>query len=222
MELLKEVDEKEIAADEGLIILDRNDRVIYASDNLNYKFLDDLSDLKLVQHVSMPNTHYIQDEIGNRLIVKSSDSKFLGWKTISTLPLSVYNASINSYMTITLSLLALFIILSFYLARWIVRIVTKPINTLSRALNRAENSEDLLALKLTTGGPELIEIAYVEEKLNEFAVRSKQLMSDLRQANINQDTANQKLLDLNGNLEQIVESKTRELNKALQIANDAD
>jgi signal transduction histidine kinase/CheY-like chemotaxis protein len=221
LELLKTVDKKEIGPKEGLLILDRSDRVIYASDNLRYEFLDDLSDLKLIQHLSMPDTYFIEDEIGNQLIVKSANSKFLGWRTISTIPLSDYHASTNRYMTITLSLLGIFIVLSFYLARWIVQVVTTPINTLSKALSDAQNAEDLRVLELTRGAQELIEIANVEEKLNEFSTRSKQLVSELRQANINQDAANEQLLDLNESLEQIVESKTKELNSALKIANDA-
>jgi len=222
LKLLKEVDDKEISPEEGLIVVDRNHLVIYASKELNYDFLTDLTDSKLITHLSMPDAHFIEDEMGNTLMAKSAESDFLGWKIISTLPLDVYDASINKYMTLTLTLLGVFIILSFYLSSWIVRIITKPINSLTNSLNNAKNSEDLLELKLITGNRQLIEINDVEEKLNEFAVRSKQLVSDLKQANINQDIANEKLLDLNGNLEQIVSSKTQELNDALKRATVAN
>ncbi|MFT5451725.1 MAG: signal transduction histidine kinase/CheY-like chemotaxis protein [Enterobacterales bacterium] len=221
LELLKKLDKKEIAPEEGLIILDNNNRVIYASEHLNYEFLKDLSGLNLIKHLSVPNDYYIEDEIGNNLIVKSADSEVLGWKVISTLPRSVYDASINRYLLITLTVLGLFIILSFYVARWIVLIVTKPIDALSKALSKADNSADLVGLKLTVGNQKLIEISNVEQKLNEFAIRSKQLMSDLKQANANQDIANEKLQNLNENLEQIVAAKTKELSIALVKANDA-
>ncbi|MFT6047992.1 MAG: signal transduction histidine kinase/CheY-like chemotaxis protein, partial [Arenicella sp.] len=176
---------------------------------------------KLLQHLLAPEDYFILDEMGNSLIVQSADSDFLGWTIISTIPRSVYDASISVYITITLSLLGLFIIFSFYLARWVARIVTKPINTLSSVLSEAEHAEDLLDINLTGGNQELLEIANVQQKLNEFAVRSRQLMSDLKKANNNQDIANEQLLDLNVNLEKIVASKTKELKIALTKANDA-
>jgi len=221
LELLNKLDKKEIAPEEGLIILDQKNRVIYASKHLEYNFLEDVSTFKLLKHLSEPEDYYLQDEFGNNLIVKSADSELLGWKIITTIPRSVYDASINSYMLIILTLLGLFIILSFYLARWVAGIVAKPINTLSDALSEAGNSEDLVDLKLTAGSQELIEISNVQQKLHEFAIRSKKLMSDLKQANVNQDITNAQLLDLNENLEKIVSSKTQELNVALIKANEA-
>lgn len=221
LELLNKLDKKEIAPEDGLIILDQNNRVIYASKHLKYNFLEDVSTFKVLKHLSEPENYYLQDEFGNNLIIKSADSELLGWKIITTIPRSVYDASINNYMIITLTLLGLFIIMSFYLARWAVGIVTKPINTLSDALSEADNPEDLVNLKLTSDSQELIEISNVQQKLTEFAIRSKQLMSDLKQANVNQDITNAQLLDLNENLEQIVSSKTQELNIALVKANEA-
>jgi signal transduction histidine kinase/CheY-like chemotaxis protein/HPt (histidine-containing phosphotransfer) domain-containing protein len=222
LKLLKELDRKEIAPEEGLIILDQNNRAIYASENLNHGFLKDLSESKLIKHLSEPDDYYLQDEIGNYLIVQSVDSESLGLKIITTLPRSVYYSSISYYMSIALSVLGLLIIFSFFFARWAVRIITQPFNALSIALSDAKNAEDLLNIKLTTDAQELIEITNVEQKLNEFAIRSKQLMSDLKQAKINQDIAHDQLLDINENLEQIVASQTDELNTALRKANEAN
>ena len=222
LKLLKDLDRKQIAPEEGLMILDQNNRAIYASENLNHGFLKDFSESKLVEHLSEPDDYYVEDEIGNNLIVQSIDSESLGLKIIITLPRSVFYSSISYYMSIALSLLGLLIILSFFFARWAVRIITQPFNALSVALSEANNSEDLLDLKLTTDTQELIEITNVEQKLNEFAIRSKQLMSDLKQAKINQDIAHNQLLDINENLEQIVTSQTNELNTALTKANEVN
>jgi signal transduction histidine kinase/DNA-binding response OmpR family regulator/HPt (histidine-containing phosphotransfer) domain-containing protein len=218
---LKELDRKEISRDEGLIILDRNSKVIYASDHLKYDFLKDLSSSKLVSHIVQPNADYIEDEFGNTMIVQSSDSSVLGWKVISTIPRSAYDASINIYMTVMLTILGLFILLSFYLVRSTVKVVTEPINTLSDTLNSAKGLEDLHDIDLIGKGDELIEIANVEDKFNQFVSRSRQLVEELKQSNINQDSANEQLMHLNSNLEKIVKAKTDELNSALIVAKEA-
>jgi len=218
---LKELDRKEISRDEGMIILDRNSKVIYASEHLKYDFLKDLSSSKIVSHIAEPNADYIEDEFGNTLIVQSSDSSVLGWKVISTIPRSVYDASINIYMTVMLTIIGLFILLSFYLVRSTVKVVTEPINTLSNTLNSAKGLEDLHDIDLIGKGDELIEIANVQDKFNQFVFRSRQLVEELKQSNINQDSANEQLMHLNSNLEKIVKAKTDELNSALIVAKEA-
>lgn len=219
LELLRHLDRKEISPKEGLIILDQNDNVIYASEELNYAFLQNLSELSFVK--SAPDPKKVQSDLSHGLIIQSSTSDSLNWKIITTLPRSVYDTGITVYLAITLTLLVLFILLGFVLVRWVVRIVSEPINTLSKALSEAQRAEDLLNLDLSGNNYELLEIATVKKTLNEFATRSKQLMSDLEKANINQDAANAQLLNLNTNLEAIVAVKTKELNNALVEANEA-
>jgi len=221
LNLLSKLDIKHLTEEEGLLILDAKNRVIYHSENLNFEFLQDTNDTKFLNYLTDKSNYYIENE-GDYLILESTKNQEYGWTVISTIPRSIYERSISEYVMGSLSLLGVFLIISYLVARWITSIISRPINHLSDALSDVHRSEDFEKFSVTSSGSDIEEINGMEEKLNEFADRLRSTVLALQEANFKKENINTELHHVNENLEEMDAEKTVELKKALDEAYEAN
>lgn len=221
LNLLSKLDIKHITAEEGLLILDAKNRVIYHSENLNFEFLEDTSDTQFLNYLTDKSDYYIENK-GNYLILESMKNQEYGWTVISTIPRSIYERTISEYVMGSLSLLGLFLFISYLVARWITSIISRPINHLSDALSGVQQPADFEKFSVASSGSNIEEINGMEDKLNEFADRLRSTVLALQQANFKKVQVNTELQHVNEHLEEIVADKTVELKKALDEAYEAN
>jgi len=222
LNLMSELDTKNIVPEEGLLILDAKKRVIYHSVNLNYEFLEDLSGTPLTNYLESKDNYYLVDKTGSYLILEATTNEEYGWTVISTIPRTVYEESISNYVIGSLSLLALFLIICYMITRWITVIISKPINDLSEALTDVHNPKDFENFSVISSNSNIEEIDSMEIKLNEFAERLRSTVQALQEANLKKDTINTELQHVNEHLEEIVAEKTLKLKQALEKAYQAN
>jgi len=220
LKLLTSLDSKSISEEEGLLILDEHNKVIYHSLNLQYKFLQDLSDNPLIGYLQNKNKYYFHDQ-GEYLILESAAVESMGWKIIATVPRNVYETTILNYMFKLLLLLGLFVFISYLISRRITSTMSEPINQLSNELSTVEKQADFEKFSVQIEHNNIIEFQEMQDKLNEFASRLRTTVAALKGANQKKKKYNKELKHINNNLENIVASQTKELKDALKIAHEA-
>lgn len=218
--LFTTLDTKSITDDEGLLILDENNKVIYHSPQLNYQFLQDLSDNPILDYLENKESYFFKNN-DDYLILESSPVPSLGWKIISTIPRDVYETSIRNYVLKFLSLLLIFILVSYVISRRITTIVSEPLNQLSLALSGVKKAKDFEKFNIQIDHKNVTEFQKMQDKLNEFANRLRSTVLALKKVNKKKKKYNKELQHINKNLETLVEGQTRELKKALFVANEA-
>ncbi|MBT8448268.1 MAG: hypothetical protein KJO69_01175, partial [Gammaproteobacteria bacterium] len=220
LQLFSELDTHLLDDLEGLLLFDKQNRVIYASEHYGYQFLEDLTDSRVLQWIIEPQSYFSLTKSGHNFIGKHQIIDALEWQVVVGLPRAYYENTIANYMLVVVLTLVLTLILIFYLSEYISRVMTKPIRALSKRLSDAAHPEDLdLADFETQNIRELIEVT---TRLQEFSERSKATLAALAETNIAKEHINQELKTLNDNLETIVTQKTADLNTALDDANQAN
>jgi signal transduction histidine kinase/ActR/RegA family two-component response regulator len=200
---------------ESIIILDNNNRVIYRSDGLPYNLLESLQGKPVLAHIQEPENYYFINHIGDYYLGTSQKIGNLGWTSIVLLPRDVYQTQISSYVVWSLSILALFLVAGAFIAAKLAKMITRPLTDLNQELltvNRTGNFDSLnLALKPTL----FVELNSMSLVIQEFSRRLRESMRSLKGANL-------ELENINSNLENLVEEKTRELKLAVISANNAN
>ena len=220
LRLFSELDTHLLDNFEGLLLFDRQNRVIYASEHYGYDFLDDLTDSNAVKRLTQSQNYFMETKSGHHFIGKNLTIDALEWQVVVGIPRAYYENSLNNYMVVVVLILVFTLILIYNLSEYIARVMTRPIRALSDRLSDAKHPEDLDLSKFNTQN--IRELTEVTKRLQEFSERSKTTLAALAETNIAKDHINQELKSLNENLESIVTQKTADLNVALNDANQAN
>ena len=80
------LDRKALDATQTLLVLDKQNRVIYSSPSLDYAFLQDLNASALVEHLNAPRFYFFFDENDNWRVAQQTLLQASGWRVVSMLP----------------------------------------------------------------------------------------------------------------------------------------
>jgi signal transduction histidine kinase/CheY-like chemotaxis protein len=219
LSLLAALDVNSISASDGLIILDKSNRLVYATSGLGYKSLQDMSNSRLLEHINSPENYFFETPSEANVLIRSYKLQDSGWTLINTIPRSYYETALIYYMFIVVVVLILTLLVLYLITERLLKRINSPLIMLSDLLAKASNPEDIQPDKLPRSNiSEIYDIAFM---LDQFANRTKSLVGELAAKNNENKAVNQALSKLNDNLETIVEQKTQELNTALDDANRA-
>lgn len=215
LDKLNQVDAKHLGSQESILIFDQNNKVIYSSETLPYVFLQNLKNLGVINHINNPQNYHFADFIGNYHIANHHKSQQLNWTAVTLLPRDLFEQEISTYVISSLLFLSLFILLCFLIITRLAKRLSKPISDLSKQLLKVSKNKSYDKLDLTLEPSFLTEINAIKPVINRFSLELSSTISSL-------NNANHELEEFNHNLEDLVNQKTQELEKALINANAAN
>lgn len=221
---LKFLDTKRMCESQELIILDVNNRVVYASESTGYHFLDDLSDGALLRHIKNLADYFVVTEKGNHRIIGNVISEDLGWTVIAGIDRSTYETNIASYVTYSLMLIILAIVVTVIIARRVADHLCQPIVDLSEWLEQAGAKKNFAGLHISQRHSKIVELQIMYEALTKFSQELRRTIKELQNTNFENKTLNNKLEGINKHLSALVVQRTKKLEKAMQeseLANQA-
>ena len=145
---LSVLDAKSFHEDQGLIMLDRNNRVIYASGALGYKFMDDLTGSELINFLSTNDGYFFVNRLNQLLIARGAESKELGWTIATTLPRAVVENQIASFILTSIALMLVLVFVGFGITEYITRKALEPMRRLSKHLEAIQSPGDFEKLSI--------------------------------------------------------------------------
>jgi signal transduction histidine kinase/CheY-like chemotaxis protein len=219
---LEQLNRQEVHDEQGIVLLDENDRVIYSTPSLGYEFLQDLSDSRLLNYFREPNLYYAILANGRRELVHKNEVEGLGWTVVTAIPRSVFEMIIAKYMAFSLSLLSVAGVFCFFVSRYAAMKFSAPINRLSEMLDKINTRDDFEGLTFDTSESHIREISMMQRKLKTFGERLSESILDLKNANLAKVRLNLELANINASLEQRVVEKTQALNHTLELAQRAN
>jgi signal transduction histidine kinase/CheY-like chemotaxis protein len=219
---LEQLNRQEVDEEQGIVIIDNNNRVIYSTPILGYEFLQDLSDSRLLNYFENPQLYYAILANGRRELVHKNEVEGLGWTVITTVPRSVFEIIIAKYMAISLSLLSVAGVFCFFVSRYAAMKFSAPINRLSDMLDKINTRDDFEGLTFDTSESHIREISLMQHKLKVFGERLSKSILDLKNADLAKVRLNLELANINASLEQRVVEKTQALNHTLKLAQRAN
>jgi signal transduction histidine kinase/ActR/RegA family two-component response regulator len=219
---LKALDTKDMGETQELIILDANNRVVYASQSTEYKFLDDLSESSLLGHIKSSTDYFVVTDKGNHRIVGNVISDDLGWTVIVGVDRSTYESTIARYATYSLMLIILAIVVSVIIARRVADYLCQPIVNLSELLVQAGTEKDFAGLDVFKRHSEIVELQGMYGALTQFSQELRLTINDLQNTNFENKNLNNELECVNKNLTTLVDQRTEKLEKAMQESKQAN
>ena len=217
-----ELDTKSIGPNESLLIFDGNKRVIYNSDKLPYKFLQNLTGLPIESYIKNRTDFYFIDVNGEYHIGREQVIPGLNWTVFVSIPREEYEQLIADNVLFSIQLLIVFLLVTLVVTSQLAKLLSRPIEHLNEQLLAISRTGDFERLKLTLSSSIFSELDSMSEVIQEFSERLQQTMNSLHAANENSDLANKELAQVNRDLEYIIKDKTQELRLALATANEAN
>lgn len=201
--------------DQGLVVVDRNNRVVFAHGVDGLSFLDDFSESPLGNAIEGPNDYQRLDRRPGSVLAQQIQSEALGWRVVSILPHSVLEQAITRYLIISLALLLLVLVLGFVGADLVAGLASAPVRALRDRLERTQSRDDFSSFAVGVSRSGIAEINEVEVKFEEFSDRLRRAFEQINVEKQRRDA-------LNASLEELVENRTRALQQALDKAEAAN
>lgn len=217
-----ELDAKRVAQEQTILVVDANDRVIYASDELEYDFLQALTGLPVVSYMEDPRNYFFINYAGQYLIAEFYEIESLNWRIGTFLPRVVFETQISRYVIMSLSLLILLLMITGIITIKISQKLSSPFVYLTEQLQRASDKKQIEQLKLSMKSSNIIEVNQLANMIQLFSRLLNKTLNSLKKANDETLEANTKLADLNKNLESIVAEQTLQIRQALDNAMEAN
>lgn len=212
---LEDLDDRTIHTREGLVILDGQQRVAYASEALNLPFLEQLTEGRILDAAAAPADYRALDRTSGAILARRADSARHGLSVIATLPLSELEREVTAYLVRSLVVLTVLMIGGFWVANYIAGRTVAPLRRLAVRLETVRERDQFAALDLGKAGSGIRELEDTETKLNEFAARLREAFALIDKEKAERDA-------LNAALESQVEERTRDLAHALERAEAAN
>ncbi len=227
LEVMSDKVKELILEEEYLALIDNNNRIIYASPELGYQFLEDISNLPIAAYIEANKVEndqfFLNTENRLAIVPRLSVDNSLGWKVFLALPRTLYEGGIAQFAYMSLVVLILSLVIGFILTRALAAKISAPIRELNEKLSRDYDDDDFGFLDFTSGDKtEIIEIREMQARLNDFAMRLGDSLFEVKAASADKASLNDELVMLNKNLERIVEEKTHELQTALEKEHQAN
>ncbi len=214
------------APETTVVILDRRDRVIYASDGSSYTVQQDLSGDELVRpgrrgsgdiYEYTPKT---ADRALASKVVGASTAPLAGWRVLMARPRLNMQLQSPAYYALTLVLVGLALGGVVLLARWFSDTVTGPLEqlvTIVRGISAAGTATQAAAIP---NAP--TEIATLVEDINGMQSRLADSHRQVEATLEEREQLNRELRDLTTNLDRKVRERTAELAEAKRAAEEAN
>ena len=219
LSMFKNLDNRFVTESERLLIFDSNNTVIYSSLNAVCGEDCDPEASGLVDYINQPNGQFFINDDSQAVIISATTLPEINWTVVASIPREFIYSRINNFMfTVTVTLFVMLFGMHWVSSR-IIRKVSNPLAKLADDLNKASSPEKL---ELNDASyHEISEIAEMTAKLGVFTSRTRKLLEDLDASNTEKAQINESLKALNDHLEVLVEDKTKELNSALEVAENA-
>ena len=215
-------DTKAVNKTQGLLILDSKNRVLYSSEQLNFSKLQDLSDTSLITNIEQGSAEiYVSDSTNQGYLIQTTKIDSLAWKTISFLPVDIYQQKINDIMINGLVLLFCFVILAMIFGYVISKKISKPIFNLTSQLETTARIGKFEKLIIRSNTP-VKEVNALIKILRKLSAKYNKSLIELESSVKETQFANSELERINVNLEQIIEENTQEIRASLLVATQAN
>lgn len=219
---LIDLDKKAISPKQALLILDSTNSIVYSSETLKYKFLQNLSESELLSHLADKKDYYVINEHNQHYLVQSQIIKELNWTAISLVPRAVYEMEIAETAQKSILLLIVSIVIFLLIANKLANHIARPLSDLTQKLQSANTSGQFHLLKLNAPSSILKETDLLIPVINHFSNQLAQTLSTLKKSLLTTNDANTKLENLNNELASRVDQQTKELSDALVEAQSAN
>lgn len=219
---LESLDRKKMSLQQALLILDRHDRVIYASDNLGYPFLQELKDSTLISYFDNPNNYFYIDESDNYYIAQQTRLTVAGWRIVSMMPRHMYENEITVNLVRSLSILAIALLIAFWVVEKLAKRISQPISEFAKELSDISKTGKFSELQFKGAQSNVEEFQRIVPIVKQFSLKLQSSMTGLEKASQRAELANKELEQLNNSLEDVVNEKTQELQVALEEATEAN
>ena len=209
-----------IALETSIIVLDQHKRVIYSSGD--HKQLEVLADLYPDQDRSTTDVLSRQDDKTNpdRSMTSRSNSRLTGWVVLIQRPYELILKDLERYYLLTLASLVAGFIISFLLANLLAGKVTRPLGDLARtAAVYLKGGEAPSKVRISETTP--AEVTQLTTEIESFIERLERSQLKQTKALSEKEKLNKKLKKVLSNLDQTVQDRTAELEKAKEKAEEA-
>lgn len=219
LSMFKSLDKRYISESEGHMILDSKLTQVYSSLPVNCELQCDMRGTELSEIINNSSYTSFKADDGTTYYFSASKIPNLEWTIISAIPRDYVFNKINKLMFSNTMLLFVILFIIHPMSTLMVRKVSEPLAKLADDLHLANNPEELKLDSKSYGNIE--EISNMTSKLSKFTSKTKLLLKQLDESNLENQQINESLKVLNEHLEVLVDLKTEELNKALETAEDA-
>ncbi|WP_440056809.1 response regulator (plasmid) [Pseudoalteromonas sp. T1lg65] len=202
-----------------LVILDNQNRIVFSSLNTEFKALDMPSEQTLSELYDK-QTNLFEDSTEQVFYKQVSLSKDYGWSVVSLIERKHLNLIAAAAWLDSLLFAGLIIVLSTLFVQHLAKLLVRPINALSEDIKKYEPSQ--LIENSAVNESSFLEIVELQQQFNQLAFKLTMSFSKLQLANSENEALNEKLKSFNRRLEQQVAEKTKELTKAVEVANHAN
>ena len=214
-------DDPKINTDLSFVVLDSQRRVIYATPETGYTFLQNVASSPISLYQQSSESYFFENQFNEHYLASYQTLESTGWTVVSLAPRRIYEAKIVELTAVSLLLLVVSVVVFVVVLTKLADRVISPISEVHRKLTNAKSQSDYASLKLTSENTSIIEIDALFPALTSFSNTLSQTMSDLQAQTHAAEKAQSDLLLLNQNLSNIVDSQTSALKQALSESEQA-
>ncbi|WP_127346190.1 sensor histidine kinase [Pseudidiomarina mangrovi] len=202
------------------LITDSNNRVVFASPQFGFDFLDELSGSALLttdqSSLMMNSAEGVHGFIIERQLMSQKE-----WLITVAGSMDSYEESLGEYLLGSIVLLAGLAMLSIMAIFRLTNSLTRPIAELVEKLHNHHDLGNLSRLTHTGTTRYVHELSELQQSFSNFTNRLRDTLTDLRQSNSMNSELNKRLQQANDLLEERVQERTEQLEIALHSASAA-
>ncbi len=215
-------------AERELLILDQQQRVIFASSGAPFAPLEKLGDSALLAAAPRDSQKFLVEERGSADRRKSSEKRLVslartgaGWTIVISQPVSAIVEGSSSYYLVAAVWVLIALLISTIGARQFSNWLTRPVEGLAQRIGRVVmEGAALERTELPANTP--LEIAQLVRDVDQMAVRLGESYRQLHSALSDRERLNGELAEVLADLESRVQTRTAELAEAKQRAEEAN
>lgn len=207
---------------ESILVIDNNNKVIFAAGDNDYHYQQDLSAKPMIEYLNQSEEYYFVNYNGIYYIAQQHPVLDVGWRVVSLLPRNIYEQQLVNLVILSVCLIALFLVVFVLVAASISEVLSRPLTELSNNIQTVSQSGQFDKLDLTVTSSPIIEIQQLTPALQKFSQTLAGTLSDYNREAIKAKAATQQLEALNNDLSSIVAHRTEQLQGALEKAESAN
>ncbi|GAB5382328.1 MAG: hypothetical protein Alis3KO_37870 [Aliiglaciecola sp.] len=213
-------DDNEIDSTVSMLITDNQQTVIYASETLDYKPLDVVSELPCSEPLCAFGELKTIDS--QKMIAVKVTSELSGWSVYKFYPRSTFYQEMADYIVLALIVTIMLSIFSYFVSFFVSNAFSHPLSLLLQNFARLDPSNPDTSRVESLEASQVMEIAELDKGFAELATRLANLFEQLNSSKLRQSQLNVELKSLNATLERRVEEKTHSLQRAVLEAESAN